>query len=145
MGLKEQILEDIKTAMKAKEDFARDTLRQISAALKQIEVDTRKVLSDDEIVAVLQKEVKKRQDAIALYLQGGREELAKKEQDEIQIISKYLPAQLDDEALKEAIAKIKDELADAVNLGLLIKTAKEKLGASAEARRISEVAKSLLS
>lgn len=144
MSLKEQILNDIKSAMKNKDDFTRDSLRQISAAIKQIEVDTRKTLSDDDIIVQLQKEIKKRQDAASLYIQGGREELAKKEQDEIALIQKYLPAQLSDEELESAIRQIKDATSD-INLGLLIKMAKDKIGASADARRISEIAKRLLS
>ncbi|BCX79490.1 GatB/YqeY domain-containing protein [Campylobacter sp. 19-13652] len=145
MTLKEQILNDIKSAMKSKDDFTRDTLRQVNAALKQIEVDTRKTLSDEEIVTILQKEVKKRQDAATLYVQGGRDELAKKENDEIKIISNYLPTQLSDEELKAKISQIISELKDGANLGAVIKLAKERLKASAEARRISEMAKSLLS
>lgn len=144
MTLKERILDDIKVAMKSKDDFARDTLRQVNAALKQIEVDTRKTLSDDEIIAQLQKEIKKRQDAAALYIQGGRDELAQKENDEIKIISNYLPAQLSDDELKAALGEIITELKDSANLGAVIKLAKEKLKASAEARRISEIAKKML-
>lgn len=144
MTLKEKILEDIKSAMKSKDDFARDTLRQINAALKQIEVDTRKVLSDDDIIAILQKEIKKRQDAATLYIQGARAELAKKENDEIKIISSYLPAQLSDEELKNVLNEIITELSDAANIGSVIKLAKERLKASADARRISEMAKNLL-
>lgn len=144
MTLKERILDDIKVAMKSKDDFARDTLRQVNAALKQIEVDTRKTLSDDEIITQLQKEIKKRQDAAALYIQGGRDELAQKENDEIKIISNYLPAQLSDDELKAALGKIITELKDSANLGAVIKLAKEKLKASAEARRISEMAKKML-
>lgn len=144
MALKEQILNDIKEAMKAKDELKRDTLRVVNAALKQVEVDSRKVLSDDEIIDILKKEIKKRQDAAKLYEEGARPELAKKENDEISIISHYLPAQLSDEELMACLKKIRQELGEA-NLGALIKAAKESVGARADGRRISELAKQLLS
>ncbi|KEA46361.1 glutamyl-tRNA amidotransferase [Campylobacter mucosalis] len=147
MSIKEQILADIKTAMKEQNNFERDALRTLHSALKQVEVDKRIELSDEVVLPILQKEIKKRTDSAQLYVQGGREELAKKENDEIALISRYLPAQLSDDELKDKVKNIILTLgaSSIKELGSVVKIAKEQIGASADAKRISEVAKALLS
>ena len=142
MSIREQILADIKEAMKAKDEFKRDTLRTLNAALKQVEVDQRIEMTDEVVLPLLQKEIKKRADSVALYLKGAREDLAKKEQSEIELIKAYLPAQLSDDELKEKIKSIIEKVGK--NLGAVMKTAKDEIGASAEAKRISMIAKELL-
>ena len=142
MSIREQILADIKEAMKAKDEFKRDTLRTLNAALKQVEVDQRIEMTDEVVLPLLQKEIKKRADSVELYIKGARENLAKKEQGEIELIKAYLPAQLSDEELKEKIKKIIERVGK--NLGAVMKMAKDEIGASAEAKRISMIAKELL-
>ena len=142
MSIREQILADIKEAMKAKDEFKRDTLRTLNAALKQVEVDQRIEMTDEVVLPLLQKEIKKRADSVELYLKGAREDLAKKEQSEIELIKAYLPAQLSDDELKEKIKSIIEKVGK--NLGAVMKTAKDEIGASAEAKRISVIAKELL-
>ena len=142
MSIREQILADIKEAMKAKDEFKRDTLRTLNAALKQVEVDQRIEMTDEVVLPLLQKEIKKRADSVELYLKGAREDLAKKEQSEIELIKAYLPAQLSDDELKEKIKRIIEKVGK--NLGAVMKMAKDEIGASAEAKRISMIAKELL-
>ena len=142
MSIREQILADIKEAMKAKDEFKRDTLRTLNAALKQVEVDQRIEMTDEVVLPLLQKEIKKRADSVELYLKGAREDLAKKEQSEIELIKAYLPAQLSDDELKEKIKSIIEKVGK--NLGAVMKIAKDEIGASAEAKRISIIAKELL-
>ena len=142
MSIREQILADIKEAMKAKDEFKRDTLRTLNAALKQVEVDQRIEMTDEVVLPLLQKEIKKRADSVELYLKGAREDLAKKEQSEIELIKAYLPAQLSDNELKEKIKSIIEKVGK--NLGAVMKMAKDEIGASAEAKRISMIAKELL-
>lgn len=142
MSIREQILADIKEAMKAKDEFKRDTLRTLNAALKQVEVDQRIEMTDEVVLPLLQKEIKKRADSVELYLKGEREDLAKKEQSEIELIKAYLPAQLSDDELKEKIKSIIEKVGK--NLGAVMKMAKDEIGASAEAKRISMIAKELL-
>ena len=142
MSIREQILADIKEAMKAKDEFKRDALRTLNAALKQVEVDQRIEMTDEIVLPLLQKEIKKRADSVELYLKGAREDLAKKEQSEIELIKTYLPAQLSDDELKEKIKSIIEKVGK--NLGAVMKTAKDEIGASAEAKRISMIAKELL-
>ena len=142
MSIREQILADIKEAMKAKDEFKRDTLRTLNAALKQVEVDQRIEMTDEVVLPLLQKEIKKRADSVELYLKDEREDLAKKEQGEIDLIKAYLPAQLSDEELKSKIEAIIQKVGK--NLGAVMKMAKDEIGASAEAKRISMIAKELL-
>ena len=142
MSIREQISADIKEAMKAKDEFKRDTLRTLNAALKQVEVDQRIEMTDEVVLPLLQKEIKKRADSVELYLKGAREDLAKKEQSEIELIKAYLPAQLSDDELKEKIKSIIEKVGK--NLGAVMKMAKDEIGASAEAKRISVIAKELL-
>ena len=142
MSIREQILADIKEAMKAKDEFKRDTLRTLNAARKQVEVDQRIEMTDEVVLPLLQKEIKKRADSVELYIKGAREDLAKKEQGEIELIKAYLPAQLSDEELKEKIKKIIERAGK--KLGAVMKMAKDEIGARAEAKRISMIAKELL-
>ena len=128
--------------MKAKDEFKRDTLRTLNAALKQVEVDQRIEMTDEVVLPLLQKEIKKRADSVELYLKGAREDLAKKEQSEIELIKAYLPAQLSDDELKDKIKSIIEKVGK--NLGAVMKMAKDEIGASAEAKRISMIAKELL-
>ncbi|EGT3328495.1 GatB/YqeY domain-containing protein [Campylobacter coli] len=146
MKLKEQILNDIKEAMKQKDDFKRDTLRTLNAAFKQVEVDERIELSDERILKIIASEIKKRKDAIELYSKGGREDLAQKEQKEIALFESYLPQQLSDEelqaALKEMIANL--GVSSLKDQGLVMKEAKAKFGARVDGKRLNVTLRELL-
>lgn len=146
MTLKEQILNDIKEAMKQKDDFKRDTLRTLNAAFKQVEVDERIELDDERILKIITSEIKKRKDAIELYSKGGREDLAQKEQKEIALFESYLPQQLSDEelqtALKELIANL--GVSSLKDQGLVMKEAKTKFGARVDGKRLNVTLRELL-
>ncbi|EAL4296129.1 GatB/YqeY domain-containing protein [Campylobacter coli] len=146
MNLKEQILNDIKEAMKQKDDFKRDTLRTLNAAFKQVEVDERIELSDERILKIIASEIKKRKDAIELYSKGGREDLTQKEQKEIALFESYLPQQLSDEelqaALKEMIANL--GVSSLKDQGLVMKEAKAKFGARVDGKRLNVTLRELL-
>ena len=106
-SLKDQITADMKDALRAKDKDTLGTIRLIQAAIKQREVDERIELDDSQVLAVLDKMVKQRRDSITQYRDAGREELAAKEEAEISIIQKYLPAALSeaeiDALIEEAI------------------------------------------
>ncbi|HHL32236.1 MAG TPA: GatB/YqeY domain-containing protein [Oceanospirillales bacterium] len=105
MSLKATILDDMKDAMRAKDKKQVGTIRLLTAAIKQIEVDERKELSDDEVVAIVTKMVKQRKDSTKMYLDADRQDLADQEIYEIGIIEKYLPEQLSDSELEDMIQK----------------------------------------
>ena len=105
--LRERFTTEMKEAMKAGEKGKLGAIRLIQAALKDKDIEARgngkEPLSDEEILALLQKMVKQRQESIAMYEQGGRTELAQQERDEVSVISSYLPQQMDEAETKAAI------------------------------------------
>ena len=143
--LKEQIQNDLKEAMKAKDVERRDTLRLISAAFKQAEVDQRKDLTDDDVIAILKKEAKRREESITDLDKAGRD--TTQEKTELEIINAYLPAQMDrgqiESLAKEAIAE-----ADATStkeMGNVMKVLMPRLKGQADGKVVNEVVRSLLS
>ena len=103
MSLKGQILDDIKTAMKAGDKDRLKVLRLVSAAIKQVEVDERTELDDVAVLGILNKMVKQRRDSITQYTDGNRQDLADIEAAEIVVIETYLPTKLSDDELEEMI------------------------------------------
>jgi uncharacterized protein YqeY len=106
--LRDDINNALKDAMKAKDERKVSTLRMVNSALKNADIEARGTgkppLGDAETLALLQKMIKQRQESVELYQKGGRADLVKQEQEEIGIISAYLPAQMSDDAVKAAIA-----------------------------------------
>ena len=146
MGLKEQIQNDLKNAMKAKDVFTRDTLRFLISAIKQVEVDSRKELSDEDIIKIIQKSVKQREEAASQYKEGGREDLYEKEIKEANILKSYLPKQLDDAELEEEVKKIIEEVGatSMKDMGKVMGTATKKLAGRADGKRINQMVKKIL-
>lgn len=103
MSLKQRILDDIKAAMKAGDKERLVTLRMLSAAIKQREVDERIEMDDAQTLAVVEKMIKQRRESIKQYEEGGRPELAAKEQAEIGILEDYMPEQLSDAEVDQLI------------------------------------------
>jgi uncharacterized protein YqeY len=144
--LKEQILDDIKSAMKSKENFKRDTLRFLHAAIKQVEIDKRIELNDGDIIQIIQKSIKQRNDSISQYKEANRDELVEKEENEIKILEQYLPKQVNDEELKQIIKDIiKDVNATSKkDMKNVMSKAREILSGQADGKRISQMVGSLL-
>ena len=103
MALRDQINDDVKSAMRAGDAHKRDALRLLTAALKQKEVDDRKDLADADVVAVIDKMIKQRRDAVAQFQKGGRADLADKEEFEIAVLQAYMPQALSDSEVDSAI------------------------------------------
>ena len=147
MSLNAQIKNDIKDAMRAKETVKRDTLRNIQAAIKQIEVDERRDVTDTDVEAILMKYMKQREDAKAQFTDAGRNDLVEKEDAEIAIIKAYLPEPMDDaeleSVLKEVIASVGAE--SMKDMGKVMGGAKSVIGSRADGGRINIMVKKLLS
>jgi uncharacterized protein len=105
MSLKDRITEDMKAAMRAKDSERLGTIRMITAGIKQREVDERITLDDSQVLSVVEKMIKTRKESIAQFQSGGREDLAAKEQKEIDLLQAYLPAQLSEAELDALIAE----------------------------------------
>ena len=150
MSLRTRLSDDMKTAMKAGETARLSAIRMIMARLKDADIAARPKgitqLPDEDLVPVLRSMVKQRQDSVALYRQGGREELAEREAAEIQLIEAYLPATLDDAGLEDAVAKaIADTgAASAKDLGRVMAALKSAHGAALDMGRANQVARARL-
>jgi len=147
MSLNEQIKSDMKDAMRAKEIVKRDTLRNIQASIKQIEVDERREVTDTDVEAILMKYMKQREDAKVQFAEAGRTDLVEKEEAEIAIVKSYLPEPLDDaeleSLLKEVIASVGAE--SMKDMGKVMGAAKSVIGSRADGGRINQTVKELLS
>ena len=106
MGLKEKIDEDIKSAMKAKEELKLSVLRMLKAAIGNAEIAKKRSFVDEDIFSILQTSVKQRKDSAEQFRAGNRPELAEKETAEIKILETYLPAQLGEQEVRELVAKV---------------------------------------
>lgn len=113
MAIKEQLMADFKEAMKAKDEVAKNTISLARAAIKQYEVDNREELDDAGVIAILSKQVKMRKDALADFEKAGRTDLIDAYNSEIEVLNKYLPAQLS----PEEIAQVVSETATALGIG----------------------------
>ncbi len=148
--MREKIAEDLKTAMKAGERAKVDALRLINAALKDKDIEARgtgKTLSADDVLALLQKMIKSRQESLEIYEKAGREDLAGKERGEIAVISAYLPQQLTDaevaEAVKAAIAEV--GAASIKDMGKVVASLKAKYTGRMDFGKASAAVKAALS
>lgn len=110
MSLKEQLMSDFKDAMKAKDEVRKNTISFARAAVKQYEIDNRKELDDEGIVAILAKQVKMRKDALSDFEKAGRMDLADAYKQEIEVLQKYLPAQLSDDEIRDIVKATAAEL-----------------------------------
>ncbi len=110
MSLKERLMQDLKTAMRNKDRTLKDTITMVRAAIKQREVDERIELEDEDVVALISKQVKQRKDSIEDFRKGNREDLAEAAQKEIDILMNYLPKQLSEEEIDEIVKSVVDEV-----------------------------------
>ncbi len=147
MKLKNRITDDVKSAMKQREVKLLGVLRMATAAIKQVEVDTKKQLSDDDVVKIIRKMVKQRKESLAQYLKAQRQDLADTESFEIEVLMTYMP-----DPISEAdLAKIVDEAIQTTaaespqQMGLVIKELKAKFGAELDLARASQLVKNKLS
>jgi len=147
MNLNAQIKSDIKDAMRAKDILKRDTLRNIQAVVKQIEVDERKEVTDADMEAILVKYAKQREDAMAQFKDAGRDDLVKQEEAELAIVKAYLPEQMSDEELEATLKEIVAQIgaSSMKDMGKVMGAAKSTIGSKADGGRINACVKNLLS
>jgi uncharacterized protein YqeY len=147
MSLKEQITEDMKAAMRAKDTAKLGTIRLLTAAMKQKEVDERVELTDTHVLAIIEKMIKQRKDSITQFEAGGRQDLADIEKAELVVLSTYMPAAMSD-------AEIQAEVAAAVastgaagpqDMGKVMAVLKPKLAGRADMTAVSGLVKAALS
>ncbi|MBL0942896.1 MAG: GatB/YqeY domain-containing protein [Hydrogenophaga sp.] len=146
MSLKARITDDMKNAMRAKETERLATIRLLTAAIKQKEVDERIELDDAAVVGVIDKMVKQRKDSIAAFEQGGRADLAAKEAAEMAVLQAYLPERLSAEAVAAEVKAIVAELGASGpgDMGKVMGAAKARLAGKADMGQVSAAVKSAL-
>ena len=146
MSLKDQITEDMKTAMRARDSERLGTIRLLLAACKQKEVDERVVLDDAAVVAIVDKLIKQRKDSIEAFQKAERKDLADKEAAELLVLQAYLPARLSAEEVAAAVKAIISELgaSGAGDMGKVMGAAKARLAGKAEMGQVSAAVKAAL-
>ncbi|NML14649.1 GatB/YqeY domain-containing protein [Azohydromonas caseinilytica] len=147
MALKDQITEDMKSAMRAKDTARLSTIRLLLAAIKQKEVDERITLDDAQVVSVVDKLVKQRKDSIAAYTQAGRQDLADVESAEMAVLQGYLPQRLSQAEVQAEVDALVAELGAAGpgDMGKVMGAAKARLAGKAEMALVSAAVKQALS
>ena len=147
MSLKVRIQEDVKNAMRAHQRERLATLRLVTAAIKQKEVDERIDLDDAQVLAVLDKMVKQRRESLEQYRQAGRDDLADKEQFELDLIQSYLPEQLGEEELADLIRSTIAELgAGSIrDMGPVMNALRSQVQGRADMKAVSQAVKTQLS
>ncbi|HEY8252534.1 MAG TPA: GatB/YqeY domain-containing protein [Burkholderiales bacterium] len=147
MTLKAKITEDMKSAMRAKDSARLSAVRLILAAIKQREVDERKELSDAEVTSVIEKMIKQRRESIAQFEQASRKDLADAEKFELEVLSAYLPKQMNDSEVSQAVdAAISEAKPSGVkDMGKVMALLKPRLAGRADMGKVSALVKTRLS
>lgn len=148
MSIKEQLMADMKAAMKAKEEgkLALSTIRMARAHIRQAEIDNGHAdFNDDQVLAVLRKEVQQRKETLSEIESSGREDLVEQTKAEIDVLEKYLPAEMTPEAVEAAVKEIVDAMDPGQkNMGSVMKAVMAKLKGQADGKLINQIVRKLL-
>lgn len=144
--LKERLLNDLKESMKNKNLIRKNTIQMIRAAILQVEKDKQIELTEEQVIEIIAKETKKRKDAQIEFEKSGREDLINQNNEEIAILSEYLPKQLSEEEIETIVKKVIEETGATTmkDMGTVMKKSKEQIGATADGKTVSEIVKKLL-
>lgn len=147
MSLKAQIMNDMKAAMKAKDKTTLGAIRMLTAAIKQVEVDERRELSDADILSIVSKMIKQRKDAAEQYAQAQRTDLEQQELTEITILENYLPEQLSAEEVQAIVNAVITETGASgmQDMGQVMGQVKAKVAGQADMGQVSQIVKASLS
>ena len=144
--LKEKLLEDLKVAMREKNVNKKNAVQMVRTAILQIEKDKAIEVSDEQIIEIIAKEVKKRKDSLPDYEKAQRQDLIDQINEEIKVLETYLPEQLTDEELENQLKQIISKIGATTikDMGKVMKEAKAQIGAKADGKRINEKVKEML-
>jgi uncharacterized protein YqeY len=147
MSLKERLSEDMKNAMRAKDQLSLSTIRLINAAIKQYEVDERTEADDAKVIALITKMVKQRKDSAKIYTDAGRQDLADKENAEIEVINRYLPQMMSAAEIEQAVAAAVAQTGAAgmADMGKVMGVLKTSLAGKADMGEVNKILKAALS
>ena len=145
--MKEELLKELKEAMKNKDEIRKNTITMLRSAILQVEKDNKKVLNDDEIIGIVAKEVKKRKDSISDYEKADRQDIIDDLKKEIEILSKYLPEQLTEEEIEKMVDIAISEVGatSARDMGKVMQYLRPKTNGKADGKVVSNIVKEKLS
>lgn len=148
MSLKDQLAEDMKAAMKEKESGKKklSVIRMVRSSLKYVEIDKKCELSEEEVIDVLAREVKKRRDSLEEYLKAGREDIANGLKEEIEILIKYLPEQLSEAEVRALVKEVVDEVKPTgpKDMGKVMGKLMPKVKGRADGKLVNQIVKEFL-
>ena len=136
MPIRQQLTEEMKNAMRAKDQMRLDTVRFVLSQMKNAEIDLHREMNDDEIITLMKKEVKNRKDATDQFRQAGRNDLVTAEEQKLSIIQKFLPEQMSDEELSGIVEKVVSEN-DGANFGQIMQKVMTEVKGKADGGRVS--------
>lgn len=144
--MKEQLLQDLKEAMREKDTIKKDAITMLRASILQVEKDTQKTLNDDEICAIVAKEVKKRKESLKEYEEANREDIVESLKREIEVLSKYLPEQLTKEEIEKLVeqAIVESEATSMRDMGKVMSILRPKTAGKADGKLVSDIVKEKL-
>ena len=147
MPLLDQINQDIKSAMLEKRVLERDTLRMLLAEIKRYQIDEKAEATDEVVLTIINKMVKQRKDSIEQFTKGGRDDLAAKEKDQLEVIKQYLPEQLSEDKIREIVeAAVNSTQASSMqDMGKVMGAIKSELQGKADMGLVSQIVKTALS
>ena len=146
MTLKDKLMDDLKQSMKNKEQIRKSVVILIRSAIKQKEVDERVEVSEEDVLAIISKQMKQRKDALEEFKKAQREDLILQTEQEIEILTQYLPKQLTDDELESIIRDIINQIGATTmkDMGKIMGIATPKVQGKADGKRINEIAKKFL-
>ena len=146
MSLKDQLKEDMKAAMKAREEgkIALSVIRMVNSAIKNTEINDKIELNDNGVLGILAKEMKTRQDSLTEFEKAGREDLISHVKEEITVLQKYMPAQMTEDEIRDVVKKAIAECGDNVNMGNVMKHVMPNTKGRADGKLVNTIVKELL-
>lgn len=148
MSLQDRLAEDMKAAMKEKESGKKklSVIRMVRSSLKNVEIDKKAELSEEEVIDVLAREVKKRRDSLEEFLKAGREDIANGLQEEIEILIKYLPAQLSEDEIRALVKAVVDEVKPAgpKDMGKVMGKLMPQVKGKADGKLVNQIVKEFI-
>lgn len=146
MTLKQQLDNDVIISMKAKDSFKTKLLRNLQSKIKQVEVDTQQTINEEQILSILQKQIKQRKESFQIFKDNNRKDLADVEEQELTILETYLPKQMDEETLTLIIKSTIDSLeaTSMKDMGKVMKALKEDTAGKADPSIVSSLVKEYL-
>lgn len=146
MSLKDQLKEDMKAAMKAREEgkIALSVIRMVNSAIKNTEINDKIELDDNGVLGILAKEMKTRQDSLTKFEKAGREDLISHVKEEIAVLQKYMPAQMTEDEIRDVVKKAIADCGDNVNMGNVMKHVMPYTKGRADGKLVNTIVKELL-